>query len=138
MSGIMRKISRILIRAAGVVALTVFLFVWCFLGWWPIPSFKGHFDACNDITHGRYRELAWGMPFGGADIYTRILRERYGIDFHYEDFCTASMTTRKYVAAYDEVSSIAIKNKFGRDVLKEAYDEAVKDWKLTHPINSVK
>jgi hypothetical protein len=124
----MTKPIRILAKAALVAALLYLLLVWDDDGWRPIPSVRGRIDAKNDLAHGRFKDLGYGLPFGGADEYARLLKERYGIDFHYVDFCTVSKPTRDYADAYDEVSIAAAKRKFGRDVFKDAYDQAVKDW----------
>jgi hypothetical protein len=117
----------------AVAALVVLSLVWADSGWYPLASLFGKYEARVDIAHGRYKEFAWGLPFRGADVYARLLRERYDIEFHYVDYCTAPKSMRDYAEAYDEVSSAAVKRKFGRDVFQETYGEAVKNWKLANP-----
>jgi hypothetical protein len=121
----MNATIRTLARTAAVAVLAVLLIVWCESGWWPIPTVSGQIEARMDVAHGHFKELGYGLPFAGADEYARLLRERYGIDFHYVDFCTVSRQMRAYADAYNEVSTIAAKRKFGRDVFREAYDQAV-------------
>jgi hypothetical protein len=51
------------------------------------------------------------------------LKEQYGIDFRWVDFCTVSPTLRAYADGYDDLSGAAAKRKFGDDVFE-------KSWKL--------
>jgi len=129
----MRKFVRNLVRVVAVAALVILLLAWDSSGWWPLPSAFGKHDAHNDISRGHYKELGYGLPFLGSDEYARLLQERYGIEFHYVDFCTVSKSRRDYSDAYNQVSMAAAESKFGRNVFKETYDEAVKNWKFAHP-----
>jgi hypothetical protein len=129
----MRRFFRILTNIVAVGVLVFFLLLWDVYGWWPIPSAFGKHAAHIDISRGNYKELGYGLPFLGSDEYARLLQERYGIEFHYVDFCTVSKSRRDYSDAYNQVSMEAAESKFGRDIFKETYDEAVKNWKLAHP-----
>jgi hypothetical protein len=86
-----------------------------------------------DVGHGRYKVRAYGSPFRGANEYARLLKERYGIEFHYIDFCTVSRIEMDYADAYNEVCSAAIKRRFGNDVFKDVESEAEKEWTAAQP-----
>ena len=138
MGGSMRKPARILACVASVTVLAAILFAWGICGWWPIPSIRGRIDAKIDVAHKQYRQLGYGRPFRGADEYARLLQQQYGVDFHYAGYCTVSRSLMDYADAYNEVSTVAAINKFGRDIFKDSYDQAVKDWDLkngTKPAN---
>ncbi len=121
----MKKFNRILV---GTVAAAL-LFMWAVFGFWPIPSVRGQLDARIDVSRGHYKKLGYGLPFRGSTEYARLLKERYGIDFGYIAYCTASNSQRGYADAYNEVSTAAAKRKFGRDVFKETFDEAQRNWR---------
>jgi hypothetical protein len=129
----MRRFIRILTRVVAVAVLAFLLLAWCVCGWWPIPSICGGHDARVDVSKVNFKELRDGRPFPGSDEYTHILHDRYGIEVHYVGYCTTPKSTQDYADAYDRVSTAAAKRKFGHDVFKETYDEAVKNWKLAHP-----
>ncbi len=115
------------VGAFVAVGTAIFLFlVWSTAGFSPVSTLRGQLAARIDIKRGHYKELAWGMPVSGADKYARLLKERYGIDFHYIAFCTASKSERDYADAYDAVSMEAVRRKFGHEVFKETWDEIAK------------
>jgi hypothetical protein len=128
----MKRLVRNFVGVVGVVTLAILLLAWDSSGWWPIPLIRGQHDAHNDISRGHYKELGYGLPFLGSVEYARLLQERYGIEFHYVDFCTVSKSQKDYSDAYNQVSMAAAESKFGRDVFKKTYDEAVKNSKLVH------
>lgn len=133
----MKSFVRIFARVVAVTTMAILLLIWAVFSWWPIPSALGKRDARIDISRGHYKELGYGLPLPGSNEYARLLYERYGIEFHYVGYCTVPKFRRDYADAYDEVSSAAVKRKFGRDVFKETYDEAAKNWKLTHPVKDL-
>jgi hypothetical protein len=132
----MRRFIRNLIGAVAVVAMVILLFMWDSSGWWPIPSIRGQHDARVDVAHGNYKVLTYGIADPSRSEYSTQLRQRYSVELHAVAGCTVSKSLVDYVAAYNEVSIAAVKNKFGRDIFKETYDEAVKNWKLAHPENA--
>ena len=123
----MEKPNRFATKIPAAIVLSVLLFGWTVFGWRPTPSICGQLKARIDVSRGHYNELGYGFPFRGASQYGRILRQRYGIEFRYVGFCTVSRYRVDYADAYEIVSTAAAKRKFGRDVFKEAYEEAVKN-----------
>jgi hypothetical protein len=75
--------------------------------------------------------LTLGPILGGFLEYQQILRERYGIEVRPVGGCV-SFWAASYADAYDKVSMPAIAHKFGRDVLKNSWDEATKTWQKKH------
>ena len=112
-------------RWIGSIALTI-----CFLGWvsFGIPYLsafsRGQHDAAEDISHGRYQELGYGLPASWRNDYTSLLRERYGIKFRAVAGCLISESLESYVAGYNSVASAAAMRKFGHNVFRECAEEA--------------
>lgn len=115
--------------AAGVVAIAILVIQWDSSGWWPIASVLGRHNASVDVASGRYMVLTYGIADPSGSPYANRLRQRYGVEFHAVAGCTVSKSLVDYAAAYNEVSTAAVKGKFGRDVFKEIADE---DQKLSH------
>jgi len=128
----MRKAIRAFSILTGIAALLCALLVWDVYGFFPFPSICGHLSARSDIARGHYVLLGYGLPFRGADEYTRILRQRYRVEFRYVAFCTVSRSQRDYADAYDKISRAAVNEKFGKDVFKESYEESQK-WAFQTP-----
>jgi hypothetical protein len=115
--------------AGGIVAAlttALLLLLWASDGFWPISMLRGRIAANIDVAHGRYKELAYGLPIREIDEYTQLLKNRYGIDVQFVAFCTPTRSEIDFADAYDQISMEAAKRKFGRDVFKEAYDEVAK------------
>jgi hypothetical protein len=88
--------------------------------------------ASYDLQHGHYRVLGYGLPPPGVAEYRQLLRERYGVEYRQVALCIVSPSLISYVDAYDGVSTAAINRKFGRDVLRESWHEANKEWQEKH------
>jgi hypothetical protein len=118
----------------AVAVMVVLLLVWDTSGWWPLPSAFGKHDARVDVAHGNYKVLTYGLADPSRSEYSTQLRQRYGVELHAVAGCIVSKSVVDYVAAYNEVSITAVKNKFGRDIFKETYNEVNKNW--NHPITN--
>jgi len=81
-----------------------------------------------DVRHGRYKLLVYGLPPAWRPEYKQLLKQRYGIEMNAVASCTPSGPLRSYVAAYDEVSTIAANRKYGHDVFRECAEDAEKIW----------
>ena len=127
----MKRIIRIFAMVVAAATILAGFLAWAQSGWWPIPSIVGTLDARVDVARGHYRELAYGLPSQGSIAYARLLKERYGIEFSFVGYCTVSKSTRDYANAYDMVSTKASRQKFGRNVFKQTFDEAEKSWNQT-------
>jgi|GEM_PF-2566199 hypothetical protein len=118
----MKFFRRIAISAASIIAVGL---IWGIVGWWPLPSTLGNIAARVDVSHGRYRELGYGLPFLGSTEYAQLLDKRYGIEFQYVGFCTVSRSLMDYADAYNNVNMTAAKQKFGSDIFRRTHDEAL-------------
>jgi hypothetical protein len=81
-------------------------------------------EAHIDLARGRCRQLGAGLHPFGMDMYARILRQKYGVDYQSLGGCTVSNATIDYIDAYDSVSEPAINRKFGHDIFKEVATES--------------
>jgi hypothetical protein len=122
--------------AAGITAFL--LFAWASLGFWPVSTVRGWTQARFDLARGHYKVLGYGLPTQWRSDYVSILGSRYGVQFRPVTGCVVSQGTLDYVEAYDNVSVAAINRRFGRDIIKEAEDEAEKEWASAHPAGTSK
>jgi hypothetical protein len=122
--GVMNKAKHIAVWALGIAALLTPIVVWDSYAWRPIPRISGRHDARNDLAHGRFRILGYGLPAKGLPVYIALLRQQYEVEYDHVAGCTVSQETIDYVDAYDEVSAAAINRKFGHDVVREDGAEA--------------
>jgi hypothetical protein len=99
--------------------------------WWLSASLRGYLAAEFDVNRGRYEVLGYGMPSPLVPEYARVLNERYGIHYRAVSGCIVSASLAWYVDAYDRVSTEAAKRKFGRDVFKEAAEEASRNLQVS-------
>lgn len=120
----MKKLKHVAVWVLGILVLMILVVVWGSYSWWPIPHVSGRLAARNDLAHGRYRILGYGLPPPGMPLYISILRQRYGVEYVAVAGCTPSKATLDYLDAYDDLSSAAIDRKFGKDVLGQVEDEA--------------
>jgi hypothetical protein len=107
---------------AGAVALLVLLACLA-LGAWPVPSICGNLQARIDLARGRPKLLEAGLPSMGRPRFNRLLRQRYGVEASVIGGCTVSNFILAYVDVYDEVIESSLRKRYGRDVLREAFEE---------------
>jgi hypothetical protein len=66
---------------------------------------QGESLARVDIARGRYVELGYGLPAPWVPEYTRLLRERYGVEHRPVAGCLVSKSLVSFVRAYNSVST---------------------------------
>jgi hypothetical protein len=99
------------------------------IGAWDMSaSIRGRIQAHLDIARGHYRILGYGLPSPWRGEYVRLLKERYGVEFHEEALCIVSKSVVDYVDAYDDVSKAAANRKFGRNIFEETAEDARRIW----------
>lgn len=121
----MKSPKRTLWIVGVLVALVFSVAAWVYTA----PS-RGRLSARFDVWRGHYRVLAYGLPSPWRPEYTKLLRERYGIEVHTVALCIVSETLRAYADSYNEVSAAAANRKFGHDVFKECAEVANKNWEI--------
>lgn len=117
--------KNILLALTAIVVLPLLVSI----VWLESAPLRGRWAARSDLAHGHYRILAYGLPPAGVNEYKEFLWQRYGVEYWQVAFCTAGLSTRSYVDAYDAISSPAIETRFGADVFKTSWKEATKSWK---------
>jgi tetratricopeptide (TPR) repeat protein len=106
--------------------LTLSLLVVLIGGWWLAAPVRGRLGAYLDLSRGHYRLLTFGLPPAWLPEYSRLLRERYGVEVVPVAGCVVSPALVSYVDGYDKVSESAARRKFGRDIFSECAEEARK------------
>jgi hypothetical protein len=94
---------------------------------------RGRLAARTDIARGHYKILGYGYPSPWRSGYSRLLHDRYGIEFEAVTGCIVSHSLMDYVDAYNKTSIAGANRKFGHDVAKETAEEAIGNWQLQHP-----
>ncbi|MGD0468447.1 MAG: hypothetical protein ABSA54_08740 [Terriglobales bacterium] len=99
------------------------------VAWWMSAGVRGNLRARYDVARGRYVIHLYGLPAATFPEYQQLLRERYGVEVRAMG-CILPLSS--YDDSYDRVVIAAANRRFGRDVFKEALDQANKDWELKH------
>lgn len=73
-----------------------------------------------------------------ADEYSRLLKQRYGIETHAMALCVVSDGVMLYSDSYNILSTAAAKRKFGKDVFKECWEDARRNWERQRAQNAAK
>ena len=106
------------------VAISFALLPLAWWGWDCSAYGRGHLVARYDVAQGHCQVLGYGLPPRGLPEFARLMKERYGIEYHAVAGCIVSRSQRAYVDGYDEASMSAAKRKFGRDVFRECWQDA--------------
>ena len=97
------------------------------LAHWLSAAACGQMAAEFDLCRGRYALQTYGLlPW--ADEYSRLLKQRYGIETHAVALCIVSDTVMLYADNYDVLSTAAVNHKFGKDVFNECREDARRNW----------
>lgn len=75
------------------------------------------------------KELHWGLPAEWVPEYTRLLKQKYGVESGGEG-CIVSQSFLAYAEEYNSTARSAAIQRFGRDIFKETMDEAQRIWSL--------
>lgn len=75
---------------------------------------KGIEDAKNDIAEGKYKIKHYGLVPMASVEYTNELQKKHGIEIIYNG-CLVSSGMVEYGKGYNEISKVAIKQKFNLD-----------------------
>lgn len=85
-------------------------------------------DRPHDISREHCEVRGYGPSAPWRPEYSRLLHERYGIEFRTVALCVVSTGLLAYVDSCNGVSIAAANRKFGHDVFKECSEEARKNW----------
>ena len=96
--------------------------------WDPTATARGMLKAKFDLARGHYAILAYGLPPGGSEEYTRLLQERYGIERRQIALCIVSAPTIAYADAYNHLSVPSAQSRFGYDVFEQTWQDAQRTW----------
>jgi hypothetical protein len=95
------------------------------IGWWVGGGIRGQLVAHFDVARGDYEILSLGLHPPWHSEFTRILRERYGIEDRVVAGCMVSPPLLAYAEGYNRVSMSAANRKFGHDVFKKSWAAAM-------------
>ncbi len=93
--------------------------------WWSSAGIRGQLMARYDAARGHYRVLFYGYPALGFSEYRTLLHDRYGVELEAKG-CVMPSLGASYANAYNRESVAVINRKFGHDVFKECWGDAIK------------
>jgi hypothetical protein len=96
--------------------------------WTSTAALRGTLEAKFDLARGHYAILAYGLPPGGREEYTRLLKERYGIERRQIALCIVSPSSIAYADSYNRLSVPAAESRFGHDVFEQTWQDAQRIW----------
>lgn len=120
-----RSQTRPLFLASIGILMALILMAWI---WDLTAGARGTLEARLDLERGRYAILAYGLPPGGRDEYTRLLRERYGIERRQIALCIVDRSTVAFADSYNHVSVAAAQKKFGQEIFEQTWQDAQRAW----------
>lgn len=85
---------------------------------------QGRADALKDIAAGK---LAWhnlGFPTPWRLDFSKILKEKYGVESKEVGDCEPNMPLARHTKAYNETMKAEIEKRFGKGVVEKAEEEA--------------
>ncbi len=123
----MEKSHKSHLRMLATIAIVggLVLLVWI---WDATAAVRGTLEARFDLARGHYAILAYGLPPGGRDEYTRLLKERYGIERRQIALCIVDSSTMAYADSYNHISVPAAQSRFGQDVFENSWQDAQRIW----------
>jgi hypothetical protein len=127
MRDFLSKYKKLVVLAAIGVALVLYFVLRL------QPSVRGARDAREDLAHGHYVQLGYGLPTQWASEYDQCLRQRYGVEDRIVAGDVLTESELSYYQSYNSVSTAAIKQKFGPDAFDQCADAARKSWDSSHP-----
>lgn len=113
-------------KMLAATIISVALLVTLVDAWSASAPLRGRMAARSDVRHRQYNLLVYGLPPAWRPEYSRLLKEKYGIETRTVAFCIVSETSRSYADSYDEISTAAANRKFGHNVFKECAEAAQK------------
>ena len=84
----------------------------------------GKADAHADLAAGKLVIEEAGLPQIWEGTYSRLLRERHGIEVRYVAGCLIDQETVKHMKAYNAVMKAEISRRFGKEALEKAATDA--------------
>jgi hypothetical protein len=120
-----RHKTRFTILATIAIPIVLILMAWI---WDVTAAARGTLEAQFDLASGHYAILAYGLPPGGRDEYTQLLKERYGIERRQIALCIVGPSTTAYADSYNHLSVPAAQSRFGHEVFEQTWQDAQRTW----------
>lgn len=119
------RAARTTVKTIVYTPLLAFLFgiVLLFIPVQPLGRFAAH----RDISSGIYKVQIPLRPW--RDELTKVLKDQYGITARLSGGCFTTTFQSTYDSGYQSVVLKALKDKYGRDVVKECADRMESAWK---------
>jgi hypothetical protein len=122
-----RWLTKWRVLGAGVLVLALLVV------WWQSAYLRGAWEARRDHSRAHYEVKSYGgPPAPWFDEYTRLLRDRYGVEVHVVAWCQVTNDLVRYADGYNSVSVDRIYARFGKDVFTECAEESRTAWEREH------
>jgi len=119
------RAARITVKTIIYAPLLAFLFgiVLLFVPVQPLGRIAAH----RDIASGIYKVIIPVTPW--RDELTQVLKDQYGVTTRLSGGSLTTIFQSTYNSGYQSVVLTALKDKYGRDVVKERTEELEAEWK---------
>jgi hypothetical protein len=101
--------------------------------WHALAYPRGALEARIDDARGDYEVLGYGLPAPWTPGAARLLEERYGVRLRGVAGCCVSPWVRWHADGYNAASEPLLRERFGKDVIEECFEEGRRRWKAERP-----
>jgi hypothetical protein len=117
----MRPLSLLKSRRAWFIGVPLLIVCW-FASAYP----RGMLMACLDYARGRHEIKGYGhLP--SWQRFDQIILQKYGVRVDHVATCLVSQDVEWYANGYNSVATELLKNKFGKDIVEECWNEDEKE-----------
>lgn len=94
---------------------------------------KGKRDALKDIEAENLNIKTMGRQASWTAVWLKLLKDKYNLKVFYLSGCNISDDEMNYAKGFNEISQFEISKRFGKDVLKETFEQAEKIFEDNYP-----
>lgn len=96
----------------------------------PVAYHRGTKDGKEELKKGALAVESFGLLAPWTPIYSRILKERYGVEERIVAGCSVDSDIIGHADGFNTVMERAITEKYGKDVFAEAATEARSEYNM--------
>ena len=112
------------VRTKPIINLFLFLMLIQGCG---IRRVDGHKEAENDISAGKLQLMVDGHRRNDHEIFSRILRERYGVRLIFPPYEARSSREHQTLKSYNDRMEVEITKRYGANAIQAASEDATQE-----------
>ena len=98
------------------------------------PNLDGYLTAQRDLNNNVPKHLVVGEPLPYEQRLSEILKQQYNIEAMRIVDCAVGSSEYRYAQAYNGTIATRFAERYGRDIIAEAYANAEKEWSANSTI----